>query len=74
MYFSKGLIKAKSIVEIDKDEIVSSINSGMDLEDILNKSIGKVVLIDKFDLLINEYNYNEIVSMLIKFIDKIKVK
>ncbi|GAA0090945.1 hypothetical protein UT300009_09720 [Paraclostridium bifermentans] len=74
MYFSKGLIKAKSIVEIDKDEIVSSINSGMDLEDILNKSIGKVVLIDKFDLLINEYNYNEIVSMLIKFIDKNKSK
>lgn len=74
MYFSKGLIKAKSIVEIGKDEIVSGINSGMDLEDILNKSIGKVVLIDKFDLLINEYNYNEIISMLIKFIDKNKKK
>ncbi|GAA0715352.1 hypothetical protein GCM10008904_32110 [Paraclostridium ghonii] len=74
MYFSKGLIKSKSIVEIDKDEIVYGINSGMDLEDILNKSIGKVVLIDKFDLLINEYNYNEIISMFIKFIDKNKNK
>lgn len=74
MYYSTGIVKAKNIVEIDKDEIVASINSGMDLGEILNKSIGKIVLIDKFDLLINEYNYNEIISMFIKFIDNNKNK
>lgn len=74
MYYSKGILKSKSIVEVDKDEIVSRINSGLDLEDILNKSIGKIVLIDKFDLIRNEYNYNEIISMLIKFIDNNKNK
>ncbi|GAA0866261.1 AAA family ATPase [Paraclostridium tenue] len=74
MYYSKGILKAKSIVEIDKDEILSNINNGLDLEDVLNKSIGKMVLIDKFDLLKNEYNYSEIISMLIKFIDSNKNK
>ncbi|MFR3568963.1 MAG: AAA family ATPase [Paraclostridium sordellii] len=69
MYFSTGRVKSKNIVEIDKDEIIASINSGLYLDDIFNKHIGKIVLIDKFDLIINEYNYNEIVSMLIKFID-----
>ena len=74
MYYSKGILKAKSIVEVDKDEILSNINNGLDLEDVLNKSIGKMVLIDKFDLLKNEYNYSEIISMLIKFIDSNKNK
>ncbi len=74
MYYSKGILKSKGMVEIDKDEIIANINSGLDIDDILNKSIGKLVLIDKFDLLINEYNYNEMISMLIKFIDKNKNK
>ena len=47
MYYSRGLIKAKSIVEFDKDEIVSMLEEGIILEDILNKSLGKVFIIDK---------------------------
>lgn len=43
-------------------------------EDILNKSLGKVVLIDKAHLLLEYKNYNEIISALIKFLDKYKNK
>ncbi|MGL6107069.1 AAA family ATPase [Romboutsia sp.] len=72
MYYSRGLIKAKSIVEFDINEISSMINKGEKIEDVLNKSLEKVILIDKAHLLIEKENYEEIVSSLIKFIDKNK--
>ncbi|MGL4910927.1 MAG: hypothetical protein ACRC3Y_00715 [Romboutsia sp.] len=74
MYFSRGIIKSKGIVEIDKRYLSSMINDGIQIEDILNKFIGKLVLIDKADLLVEEYNYDELISSLIKFIDKNKNK
>lgn len=74
MYYSRGLVKAKSIVEFDKDEIVAMLDEGLKLEDILNKSLGKVVLIDKAHLFVEEINYKEIIAIFTKFLDKYKNK
>ncbi|WP_330638648.1 AAA family ATPase [Romboutsia hominis] len=74
MYYSRDMIKSKNIVEIDIREIIGEINSGLKLEDILNKSLGKIVLIDKAHLLLDINNYKEIISILLKFIDNNKNK
>ena len=74
MYYSREIIKSKNIVEIDIREIIGEINSGLKLEDILNKSLGKIVLIDKAHLLLDINNYKEIISILLKFIDNNKNK
>lgn len=70
MYYSIGLVKAKNIAELDKDELIGMINRGVNLEDILSEFIGKVLFIDKFNELLYENNCNEIISELIKFINK----
>ncbi|MGG5462141.1 AAA family ATPase [Clostridium sp. B9] len=69
MMYSMGIVKAKTMVEIDKYEFMAMINSGMKVGDILNKHIGKVLYIDKWNTFYGEERYNEIVSELIKFID-----
>ncbi len=74
MYYCMGIVKAKSIVEIDNTEIISMINNGVKLEDIFNKFLGKVLFIDKAHLILMEKNHREIVAALIKFIDKNKNK
>ncbi|MGG7176493.1 AAA family ATPase [Clostridium paraputrificum] len=69
MLYSMGIVKAKNILELDKLEIMSMMNKGLKLEDIFNKFLGKVLLIDKSDLFLEEENCNEIITELIKFID-----
>lgn len=70
MYYSVGLIKSKNIVEMDEIEITSLLDGGVQIEDILKDYLGKMVLIDKAHLFIDKYNKNEMISSLIKFIDK----
>lgn len=70
MYYSVGLVKSKNIVEIDETEITSLLDGGIQMEDILKDYLGKIVLIDKAHLFNNKYNKREIISSLIKFIDK----
>lgn len=70
MLYSMGIVKAKNIIEVDKYELISLINGGATLEDALSKHLGKVIFIDKFDLIIEEDNCNKIITELIKFIDK----
>ncbi len=70
MYYSMGMVKAKSTVELDKYELMALINRGMKLEDILSKFAGKVLFIDKMHLLLEEEQCNKVVAELIKFIDK----
>ncbi len=70
MYYSMGIVKAKSIVQIDTNELISMFNLGMKLEDVFNKSLEKTVLIDKADLLVKQENCSQIVSSLIKFLDQ----
>ncbi|WP_460288209.1 AAA family ATPase [Clostridium sp. CTA-7] len=67
--YSMGIVKAKNIVEVNKDELIDNINLGISLEDILNKQIGKVVYIDVAEFLLEE-NLSRIIKDLIKFIDK----
>ncbi|MEG0307800.1 MAG: AAA family ATPase [Clostridium sp.] len=70
MYYSMGIVKAKTIVEMDKYELICMLNKGIKIEDMFNKSIGKILFIDKADLLIEEEQCNKIIAELIKFIDK----
>lgn len=70
MYYSMGIVKAKHIVEIDKHELISMMSKGIKLEDIFNKHLGKILFIDKADLLLNQEECKELTSELIKFIDK----
>ncbi|RDY24621.1 AAA family ATPase [Romboutsia maritimum] len=72
MYYSMGIVKAKSMVELDTMELITLLNNGIKLEDILNKSIGKILLIDKVHLLLNDINCKETIASLIKFIDNNK--
>lgn len=70
MFYSMGLVKSKSIVEIDNTEIISMMNKDIEIDDILNKFLGKVLFIDKAHLILKENKCSEIISSLIKFIDK----
>lgn len=70
MYFSLGILKSKDFIEIDKDEIDAELERGRSFHDILNKSVGKILFIDKAHKLFNAENSKEILSVLIKFIDK----
>ena len=69
MYYYMGITKAKNIVEIDKYEFMSMVNSGIEVEDILHKYLGKILYIDKWDTFVEDSRYNEVVAQLIKFID-----
>ncbi len=70
MYFSLGVLKSKDFIEIDKNEIDAEIERGHSFSDILNKSIGKILFIDKAHMIFNAENSREILSVLIKFIDR----
>jgi SpoVK/Ycf46/Vps4 family AAA+-type ATPase len=67
--YSMGVVKAKNIVEINKEEIIDNMKNGVSFEDILNKQIGKVVYIDSAEFLLQDTS-NRIIKDLIKFIDK----
>ncbi|MEW8994632.1 AAA family ATPase [Clostridium sp.] len=70
MYYSRGVVKAKNIVEMDKYEFMAMINKGIKIEDIFSKFSGKILLMNRADLILEEQEYNKIVSDFIKFLDK----
>ncbi len=70
MYYSMGIVKAKNIVEMDKYEFMAMINKGIKIEDIFSKFSGKMLFLNRVDLLLEEQQYNKIVSDIIKFLDK----
>ncbi len=70
MYYSMGIVKAKNIVEMDKYEFMAMINKGIKIEDIFSKFSGKMLFLNRVDLLLEEQQYNKIVSEFIKFLDK----
>jgi len=70
MYYSMGIVKAKNIVEMDKYEFIAMINKGIKIEDIFSKFSGKMLFLNRVDLLLEEQQYNKIVSDIIKFLDK----
>lgn len=67
--YSMGIVKAKNIVEINKEEAIGCINNNTSFEEVLNKQIGKVIYIDGAEFLLKPYS-NKIVKDLIKFMDK----
>ncbi|WP_195263515.1 AAA family ATPase [Clostridium sp. 1001275B_160808_H3] len=67
--YSIGVVKAKSIVDLNKEEIIDNMKNGISFEDILNKQVGKVVYIDNAEFLLEDTS-NRIIKDLIKFIDK----
>jgi replication-associated recombination protein RarA len=72
MLYSMGNIKAKKIVEVDKRELIASVDQKGSLEDLLNKGLGKVVFIDGWHMFSQEEVGDKVTSELIKFIDKNK--
>lgn len=67
--YSMGIVKAKNIVEINKDEVIDCINNNKSFEEVLNKQIGKVIYMDGAEFLLKPYT-NKIIKDLIKFMDK----
>lgn len=67
--YSMGVVKAKSIVDLSKEEIIDNMKNGISIEDILNRQVGKVVYIDNAEFLLEDTS-NRIIKDLIKFIDK----
>ncbi len=74
MLFSMGIVKSKIPTEISGQELSVAMSNGSCLEDFLSKSIGKVLVIDKADLFLQEKNFNSVMAEWIKFIDKNKNK
>ena len=70
MFYNMGITKSKNIVELDRFEFMAMINEKMKVEDILNKYVGKILFIDKWNEFESDIRYNEIVTDIIKFIDK----
>ena len=66
--YSMGVVKAKSIVDLSKEEIIDNMKNGISIEDILNRQVGKVVYIDNAEFLLEDTS-NRIIKDLIKFID-----
>lgn len=69
MMFSLGAVKAKTPYEIHVNEIRSHVEEGKNLEDLLNKGIGKVIFLHRADLLLQDRNFDSLIVNLIKFID-----
>lgn len=67
--YSVGIVKAKNIVEINKDDAIDCINNNTSFEELLNKQIGKVIYIDEAEFLLEPYS-NKIIKDIIKFMDK----
>ena len=67
--YGMGIVKAKNIVEINKDEAIDCINNNTSFQEVLNKQIGKVIYIDSSEFLLRPYS-NKIIKDLIKFMDK----
>lgn len=69
MYCNMGILKAKGISEVDGNEILSMIDRGMEIENILNKLLGRIVYIDNASTLMKDKRHKDIEISLIKFID-----
>ncbi|GAU75594.1 AAA family ATPase [Fusibacter sp. 3D3] len=67
-----GFIKSKKPYELNYEEILVNLEHGNALEDIFNKGIGRIILIDNADRLIFFEKFQSLMSSFIKFIDKNK--
>ncbi|MDS0524869.1 AAA family ATPase [Clostridium sp. SHJSY1] len=74
MYYSYGIVKAKSISELNGYEIISAISEGIDIEDILNKHLGKILFIYRINVILENPRYNEILISLTRFLENNKNK
>jgi len=67
-----GFIKSKVPYELNYEEILVNIEQGQSLEDTFNRGIGRVIVIDHADKLLNYDKFQSLMSAFIKFIDKNK--
>jgi AAA+ superfamily predicted ATPase/adenylate kinase family enzyme len=70
MLFDMGLMKSKAPFEIASEEITQALIGGKTVEDILGRGIGRVIFIDKADAFSAYPAFNQLMSELIKFIDR----
>uniref|UniRef100_UPI002630129A AAA family ATPase n=1 Tax=Clostridium sp. TaxID=1506 RepID=UPI002630129A len=69
IYYSVDIIKAKKILELNKEDFIEKINKNISIEEILNKHIGKMIYIHESDFL-GEDKYKKVIKDLERFIDK----
>lgn len=69
IYYSVDIIKAKNVLELNKEDFIEKINKNISIEDILNKHIGKMIYIDEADFLLED-KYKKVIKELEKYIDK----
>ena len=69
-----GFIKSKTPHELNYEEILVNLDQGNALEDIFNKGIGRIILIDNADKLVAYEKFQSLMSAFIKFIDKNKAR
>lgn len=69
IYYSVDIIKAKNVLEINKEDFIEKINNNISIEDILNKHMGKMVYIDEAEFLLED-KYKKVIKELERFIDK----
>ena len=69
IYYSVDIIKAKNVLEINKEDFIEKINNNICIEDILSKHIGKMVYIDEAEFLLED-RYKKVIRELERFIDK----
>ena len=74
MYYNMGILKTKGISELDGYEIIYKLNKGIELKEILNKFLGKILYIDNANVLMEDSRHKNIEIALTKFIDKNKGK
>lgn len=69
MYYSMGIVNSKVISELNGNEIIYMMDKGENIENILNKQLGKIVYIDNADLIFKDERYKITEISLLKFID-----
>ena len=74
MYYNLGMVKSKNLMELAARDILLMLKDGNKLKDILGESLGRVLYINDFNLLMEEDNNEYILDALLKFIDENKTK
>jgi len=72
LLMSFGFVKSKVAYELNYEEILVNLDHGQTLEDIFNRGIGRIILIDRADKFVHYERFQSLMSAFIKFIDKNK--
>lgn len=70
MYYSLGFIDYKKPVTLDSSEIISFYHSGESVYELLNRHLGKILIIDRVNKFFEDSSNKEILQYIYKFIEE----